>query len=68
MRLLGASGVTDDMALENSHKQWLGCSEWPLGEAFPQDSGTALEQVPQRGQGLWRGFKSWLGKAMDGLS
>lgn len=42
----------------NSHKQWLGCSEWPLGEASPQDVGAALEQVTKRGRGLWRGFKS----------
>lgn len=65
--LLEASGEIDDMAVDNRHKQWLGCSEWPLGEAPPQDGGAALEQVTKRGQGLWRGFKTWLDKARDDL-
>lgn len=60
--------MIDGMALDNSHKQWLGCSEWPLGEASPQDSGAALEQVIKRGQRLWRVFKTWLDKARDDLS
>lgn len=42
---LEASGVIDEMAVDNSHKQRLGCSEWPLGKASPRDSGAALEQV-----------------------
>lgn len=28
--LLEASGVIDHMAVDKEHKQWLGCSEWPL--------------------------------------